>query len=144
MTIRIARFDFAGPVRLSCNGDDMQGLKAPEVTLAAGEMEATMKVTAERAAAPGKRTITVNATPNTGKIPPPEKLTIEVKPPELKLAVPQEMIVYQGSSNKIAIKIARLYSAGPVNISCAGDLQGLKVDEVSVYQARRKPAGRWK
>jgi hypothetical protein len=124
-TVRIARGDFKGPVRVEAR-DVPAGVLIPAVTIPDGQADATLVVNAkaldreksvsQKLSVVAKAEVPGEDITATGVV----QLQIEPPPPTLQLSAPPVVKVYPGGKARFSVKVERHRYQGPLVIAATG------------------------
>jgi GYF domain 2 len=135
VSVRVARRPGDGPIFVKL-ANDVAGIWSKELELGPTESEGQLELTAGPNAAPGSRTITIAASNGKDKATTEVKLTVRKPAAELRVAASADIVLEQGQSNKLPVRVARANFSGPVKLTLEGDVSGLTAEPVDLPEAQ--------
>ena len=133
--IRVARGSRTGPVNVRLSRE-VAGIRSQELTLGPGESEGLLELTADAGAGVGSRTLSLVATDGTEQATTSVELSVRRPPAALRVAASADIVVEQGQSNRLPIRVARANVSGPTKLQLEGDLAGLTAESIELPESQ--------
>ena len=134
VSVRVARGSGDGAVSIRLT--DSNGIGSRPLTLEPSESDGQLELTADALAAVGTHELTLTATAGKAKATTEIKVTVRKPPAELRVAASADIVVEQGQTNRLPIRVARANLSGPVTLQLAGDLSGLTAEPVDLPESK--------
>ena len=134
VSVRVSRGSGDDPVSIRLT--DSNGIGSQPLTLEPSESDGQLELTADALAAVGTHTLTLTATAGKDKATTEVKVTVRKPPAELRVAASAEIVVEQGQTNRLPIRVARANLSGPVKLQLEGDLSGLTAEAFDLPESQ--------
>jgi hypothetical protein len=134
ISVRVARGNGDDPVSIRLM--DSNGIGSQPLTLEPSESDGQLELSADSLAAVGTHTLTLTATAGNAKATTEVRVTVRKPPAELRVAASAAIVVEQGQTNRLPIRVARANLSVPVRLQLEGDLSGLTAETFDLPESQ--------